>query len=159
MQLLKPHALIIGKTVQICVTKCVLLKGFKQSLFCAVSVSLTLKCEVHWKNLLILTAAWLGWVLLVRQFLAAYLTAFCRSASCHKIQCRKHWPFFFFFCSHENSSEPVPSTSAEPADIRPPTQEGRTGQESASTNKRPRLNQVPVKDVLSWRVQAWGHPK
>ena len=95
--MLKPHALIIGKTVQICVTKCVLLKGFKQSLFCAVSVSLTLKCEVHWKNLLILTAAWLGWVLLVHQFLAAYLTAFCHSASCHKIQCRKLWPFFPFF--------------------------------------------------------------
>ena len=98
MHLLKHHALTIGKTVQICVIKSVLLKGFKQSLVCAVSVSLTLRCKVHCKNVLILTAAWLGWVkqnkvsgslLLIRQFLAAYLTAFFRSVSCHEIQCRK----------------------------------------------------------------------
>ena len=41
MQLLKPYAFTIHtKKVQICMTECVLIKGFKQSLLCSVSISL-----------------------------------------------------------------------------------------------------------------------
>ena len=44
---------------------------------------------------------------------------------------------FLFFCSCDGSSEPVPSTSSEPDDIRQHTQDGKqTSQESASTNER-----------------------
>ena len=54
----------------------------------------------------------------------------------------------FFYCSCDDSSEPVPSTSSEPIVNRPPTQDGKqTRQESASASKRPRSNQVLVKNV------------
>ena len=49
-----------------------------------------------------------------------------------------------------NSFKPVPSTSSEPVDNRPPTQEGKqTSQESDSTNKWLRSNQAPVKTLIA----------
>ena len=57
---------------------------------------------------------------------------------------------FFPVHSCDDSSEPVPSTSSEPVDMRLPAQEGKqTSQESASTTTSERLksNQAPMKDV------------
>ena len=53
-----------------------------------------------------------------------------------------------FSHSHDDSSEPVPSTSSESVDNRLSTQEGKqTSQESVSTCKSPRPNQAPVINV------------
>ena len=55
---------------------------------------------------------------------------------------------FFSFHSSDDSSEPVPFSSSEPIECRPPTQEGKQkSQESGSTSERPRFNQALVKNV------------
>ena len=54
-----------------------------------------------------------------------------------------------------NSFKPVPSASSEPVDNRPPTQEGKqTSQESASTSKRLRSNQAPVKTLIASAMEG-----
>ena len=94
----------------------------------------------------------------VCQFPAVYWhagPATCCSLACHERQCRKLWLvlFSFLFCSHDHSSETAPYTSSEPVDNRPFTQEGKqTCQESASTSKRLRYNQAPVKNVDCHRL-------
>ena len=56
--------------------------------------------------------------------------------------------FFFFLHSDDDSSEPVPFSSSEPFECRPPTQEGKQkSQASVSTSERPRFNQALVKNV------------
>ena len=41
------------------------------------------------------------------------------------MSCKTTQIFFFFKAMIDDSSEPVPSTSSEPVDNRPPTQEGK----------------------------------
>ena len=75
-----------------------------------------------------------------------YLFHHCR---CHTID-NAEYSDFFPLHSCDDSSEPVPSTSSEPVDMRLPAQEGKqTSQESASTTTSERLksNQAPMKDV------------
>ena len=53
-----------------------------------------------------------------------------------------------FLHSHDDSSEPVPSTSSEPVDNSPPTQEGKqTSQKSRNTSDSPRSNQNQMRTV------------
>ena len=69
-----------------------------------------------------------------------------------------HYYYFNFIRSHD-SSEPVPSTSSEPVDNRPPTQEGKqTSQESASTSERTRSHQAPVK-ICQIAMEAGSHAR
>ena len=88
---------------------------------------------------------------------------FCNSAKRHERQLWKLWHFFyyfyFYFIRSHDSSEPVPSTSSEPVDNRPPTQEGKqTSQESASTSERPRSHQAPVK-ICQIAMEAGSHSR
>ena len=84
------------------------------------------------------------------------LTAFHSSAWCReRLYMQKNVTFAFFSSFHilwswwYDSSEPVPSTSSEPVDVRSPTQEGKqTSQESASTSERLRSNQALVKNLI-----------
>ena len=48
----------------------------------------------------------------------------------------ENWLFLILFCSCDDSSKPLPSTSSELVDNRPPTQEGnQTSQESANASQ------------------------
>ena len=164
----------ICKKVQICMTECVLIKGFKQSLSCTVSVSLTSRCKVSYQGVMVwsqlhistLTTASPGWVTSKKVSGSSLPTSvFSRITSFPPFICTQDLPYFlahhnvmkdkaenydldFLFVSHDDSFKPVPSTSFEPVDNRLLTQEGKlTSQESASTSESPGSNQAPVRNV------------
>ena len=67
--------------------------------------------------------------------------------------------FIYIFHCHDDGFKPVPFTSSEPVDNKPPTQAGtQTSQESASTSKWSRSNQASVKNIdFHGGCQAGGY--
>ena len=178
--MLKPHAFTMCNKVQIYITECILIKGFKQYL------SLSVSDVWVWRRLLIRFRMYQLWQLLGQGrwhwMFNAYEYDYVSFWPLICIWDRPHFAarimlwktmqknqIFFFFRSHDiDSSKPFPSssTSSEHVDNRPPTQEGKqTSQGNANTREKMISwiiinmisNQLPMKNAdYDGRSQAQG---